>query len=187
MTPATFDATLRAAAPATGGCGRWATTSRSRAPRPPAASTPSSPTARLACSTAAVSCGCSTARPSRRVGLDVADGAVPDGRRAARPHRGPPPDVAAAAAELAASASPASPTSRRRAIRRAALLADDAGQPGFPLQVAVTGGAALAELDVGLPRGPVKVVLDEAASPLDVLIGWFRGPAPPAARSPCTA
>ena len=111
------------------------------------------------------------------VGLDVADGRLyrmDDVLRARI--EGPPPDVAAAAAELASfgitGVTDLTPASDPDEL---ALLADAAGQPGFPLHVAVTGAPALAELDVGLPRGPVKVVLDEGRlPPLDVLVDWFR-------------
>jgi predicted amidohydrolase YtcJ len=111
------------------------------------------------------------------VGLDVADGRLYRMDDVLRTRiEGPPPDVAAAAAELAAfgitGVTDLTPASDPDELR---LLADAAGQPGFPLQVVVTGGPALTELDVGLPRGPVKIILDEGRlPPLDVLIGWFR-------------
>ena len=86
------------------------------------------------------------------------------------------PDVGAAAAELAAHGITAV-TDLTAATDAAALqsLATAAGADGFPLAVAVTGAAPLAELDVGLPRGPVKVVLDDARLPaLDDLVADFR-------------
>ena len=67
-------------------------------------------------------------------------------------------------------------------------LATAAGADGFPLAVAVTGAAPLAELDVGLPRGPVKVVLDDARLPRSTTSSpTSGGPVAPAAASPCTA
>ena len=86
------------------------------------------------------------------------------------------PDVAAAAAELAAHGITAV-TDLTAATDPAALLslANAAEADGFPLTVAVTGAAPLADLDAGLPRGPVKVVLDDARLPaLDDLVADFR-------------
>jgi predicted amidohydrolase YtcJ len=54
-------------------------------------------------------------------------------------------------------------------------LAAAASHPGFPLALAVTGGAAVANADVPAARGPVKVVLDDARLPtLDDLTAAFR-------------
>ncbi|HEU4842168.1 MAG TPA: amidohydrolase family protein, partial [Ilumatobacteraceae bacterium] len=86
------------------------------------------------------------------------------------------PDVAAAAAELAAHGITAV-SDLTAATDPGALqsLATAAVATGFPLAVAVTGAAPLADLDVGLPRGPVKVVLDDARLPgLDELVAAFR-------------
>ena len=89
---------------------------------------------------------------------------------------GPPPDIAAAARELASfgitavtDLTPATDPDHLTALAAAAT------RPGFPVGVAVSGAAELAEIDAGLPRGPVKVVLDEARLPgLDDVVEAFR-------------
>lgn len=89
---------------------------------------------------------------------------------------GSPPDIAAVAADLAGFGITAvSDLTASTDPAELALLAAAAGQSGFPLDVAVTGGPALAATQVGLPRGPVKVILDEARlPPLDDVVAWFR-------------
>jgi len=88
---------------------------------------------------------------------------------------GPPPDVAGAAAELAAfGITGVSDLTATTDVDHLRALAAAAGRPAFPLHVAVTGDAALADVDVGLPRGPVKIVLDDARlPPLDDLVDAF--------------
>lgn len=86
------------------------------------------------------------------------------------------PDLTAAAAELAARGVTAvTDMTPVRDLADLTALARAVTAPGFPLAVAVTGDAALADADVGLPRGPVKVVLDDARLPgLDELVAAFR-------------
>lgn len=86
------------------------------------------------------------------------------------------PDLAGAAAALAARGVTAvTDMTPLRDVEELAALARAAAEPGFPVEVTVTGDAALADADVGVPRGPVKVVLDEARLPgLDELVAAFR-------------
>ena len=87
----------------------------------------------------------------------------------------PLPDVGAAALELAArGVTGVTDMTPYQQLDDLAVLAGEAARPGFPVAVAVTGGAALATADVGLARGPVKVVLDDARLPgLDELVAAF--------------
>ena len=92
----------------------------------------------------------------RCVGVDVADGRLyrmDDVLRARI--EGPPPDVAAAAAELAGVRDHRRqrPDARPSDPAELALLADAARRPGFPLHVAVTGGAGARRRSTsGCPR-----------------------------------